>query len=307
MRTEKECAVGFRTLHPLAVFVAAALLLAAAGHCRAEAPSGPPDGSDASRASESAGDPSGSRDNAVAQDNTSSSPVLPAEATESPEAGGEAGEEEDFREPSFGDEPPPVSAADPIEPVNRGIFYVNDKMYRWVFRPVAQGYKYAVPEGVRTAVRNFFSNLGTPIRVVNTLLQGKLVATGTELARFGINSTIGMAGLIDAAKQFDLARKDEDTGQTLGVYGLGHGMYVVLPFLGPSSIRDAVGAVGDTLLDPLSYLPTMEAAIGARVLRSETELSFRHEQYDELTGAAVDPYIAVRDAYLQHREKRVKE
>jgi len=222
-------------------------------------------------------------------------------------AADDAGEEEDLREPSFGEESPPVATADTIEPVNRGIFYVNDKLYRWVFRPVAKGYRYVVPEGVRIAVRNFFSNLGTPIRAVNALLQGKLVATGTELARFGINSTIGVAGCFDAAKQFDLARKDEDTGQTLGVYGLGHGMYVVLPILGPSSARDAVGIVGDMFLDPLNYLPTMEVAIGARVLRSETELSFRYKEYDELTGAAVDPYIAVRDAYLQYREKRVKE
>jgi phospholipid-binding lipoprotein MlaA len=308
MRTGKECAVGLRTLHPLAVFVAAATLLAAAGHCRAEGPSGLPDGSDATPASETVADPSISRDNAVAQDNTaSSSPVPAADVTEDPAAGGDAGDEEGLREPSFGDESLPVVAADPIEPVNRGIFYVNDKLYRWVFKPVAKGYRYAVPEGARIAVRNFFSNLGTPIRVVNTLLQGKLVATGTELARFGINSTIGMAGLFDAAKQFDLYRKDEDAGQTLGVYGLGHGMYVVLPFLGPSSARDAVGFVGDTFLDPLSYLPTVEVAIGARVVRSETELSFRYEEYDELTGAAVDPYIAVRDAYLQYREKRVKE
>ena len=218
-----------------------------------------------------------------------------------------SGEETDLREPSFEGKSPPVGVADPIEPVNRGIFYVNDKLYHGVLKPVAKGYKYVVPEGVRIAVRNFFSNLGTPIRAANTLLQGKFKATGTELARFGINSTIGMAGLFDAAKDWNLHRKDEDTGQTLGVYGLGHGMYVVLPVLGPSSARDAVGLVGDAFLDPLTYLPTMEGAIGARSLRSETDLSFRIEEYDELTGAAVDPYIAVRDAYTQYREKRVKE
>jgi phospholipid-binding lipoprotein MlaA len=299
--------VELRTLHPLAAFLAAAVFLAAAGDCRGEDAAGQPDGPDASRVSENAPVPSDAPGSEVAQDNTvAASPVPLADATEDPAAAA-AGEEADLREPSFEEESPPVAVADPIEPVNRGIFYVNDKLYRWVFRPVAKGYKYVVPEGVRIAVRNFFSNLGTPIRAVNTLLQGKLVATGTELARFGINSTIGMAGFFDAAKQFDLSRKDEDTGQTLGVYGLGHGMYVVLPILGPSSARDAVGIVGDMFLDPLSYLPTTEGAIGARAFRSETELSFRFEEYDELTGAAVDPYIAVRDAYLQHREKRVKE
>jgi phospholipid-binding lipoprotein MlaA len=219
----------------------------------------------------------------------------------------ERGEEAELREPSFGEESPPVAVSDPIEPVNRGIFYVNDKLYRWVLKPVAKGYRYVVPEGARIAVRNFFSNLGTPIRAANTLLQGKIKATGTELARFTINSTIGFAGLFDPAKDWNLDRKDEDTGQTLGVYGLGHGMYVVLPILGPSSVRDAVGFVGDTFLDPLAYISPADAAIGANAVRSETNLSFKIEDIDDLTGAAVDPYIAVRDAYIQSREKRVKE
>jgi phospholipid-binding lipoprotein MlaA len=296
---EKEIAVKPRNVRHLAVFLASAVLLAAATDCHGE---------------ESAV-PSDSPDNVVVQDNTAVedntatlSPIPPADAAEDPAvAAGDAGEEADLREPSFGEESPPVSVHDPIEPVNRGIFYVNDKLYRWVLRPIAKGYNYVVPEGVRFAVRNFFLNLGTPIRAANTLLQGKIKATGTELARFGINSTIGMAGFFDAAKQFDLARKDEDTGQTLGVYGIGHGMYVVLPILGPSSARDAVGFVGDTFLDPLSYISPTEVAIGANAVRSETNLSFKIEDIDELTGAAVDPYIAVRDAYIQSREKRVKE
>jgi phospholipid-binding lipoprotein MlaA len=162
------------------------------------------------------------------------------------------------------------------------------------------------PEGVRIAVRNFFFNLGTPIRAVNALLQGKIKDTGTELARFGINSTIGMAGLFDAAKDFHLTRKDEDTGQTLGVYGLGNGFYLVLPILGPSSARDTVGLVGDTFLDPTTYLHR-DAAIGMRVVRSETDLTFRINEYEELTDAAVDPYEAVKDVYIQYRAKKVRE
>lgn len=323
---EKEIAVKPRSVRHLAVLLASAVLLAAAADGYGEDAAGRPDIPDTPRASDNVAaqdnstaiptvplhevaDPSRSPDNVAAQDNTADTSLIPlADATEDPTvAAGDAGEEADLREPSFGEEFPPVAVSDPIEPVNRGIFYVNEKLYRWVLKPVAKGYRYVVPEGVRTAVRNFFSNLGTPIRAANTLLQGKLVATGTELARFGINSTIGMAGFFDAAKRLDLARKDEDTGQTLGVYGLGHGMYVVLPILGPSSARDAVGIVVDTFLDPLTYLPTTEGAIGARAVRSETDLTFRFEEYDELTGAAVDPYVAVRDAYLQNREKRVKE
>jgi phospholipid-binding lipoprotein MlaA len=203
--------------------------------------------------------------------------------------------------------PPSPTIADPIEPVNRGIFYVNDKLYRWVLKPVAKGYKYVMPEGVRISVRNFFFNLATPIRAVNTLLQGKIKDTGTELARFGINSTIGMAGLFDAAKDFHLTRKDEDTGQTLGVYGLGDGFYLVLPILGPSSARDTVGLAGDTFLDPTTYLLSWEAALGMRFVRAQTDLTFRINEYEELTDAAVDPYAAVKDVYIQYRAKKVRE
>jgi len=164
-----------------------------------------------------------------------------------------------------------------------------------------------VPEGVRIGVRNFFFNLGTPIRAVNTLLQGKIKGTGTELARFGINSTIGIAGLFDAAKEFHLTRKDEDTGQTLGVYGLGNGFYLVLPLIGPSSARDTVGLAGDTFLDPTTYLLSWGWALGFRVARSETDLTFRINECEELTDAAIDPYAAVKDAYLQYRAKKVRE
>jgi phospholipid-binding lipoprotein MlaA len=214
----------------------------------------------------------------------------------------------EMREPSFAAEsPPPPRVADPIEPVNRGMFYVNDKLYRWVLKPVAKGYTFVVPEGARVAVRNFFFNLATPIRAVNALLQGKVAATGTELARFALNSTVGFAGFFDAAKGWNLDRKDEDTGQTLGVWGIGNGFYLVLPLLGPSTARDTVGIVGDAFLDPTAYLLRPRDAIYARIIRSENDLSFRLNEYEELTGAAVDPYVAVRDAYIQYRAKRVEE
>jgi len=247
-------------------------------------------------------------DNAAAQDNTAAAPApLPGGADDRAPADASAGEEAEIREPSFGGEPPAPEVSDPIEPVNRGIFYVNDKLYRWMLKPVAKGYKYVVPDDVRIAVRNFFFNLGTPIRAVNALLQGKFGDTGTELARFGINSTIGMAGLYDAAKEFHLARKDEDTGQTLGVYGLGPGFYLVLPILGPSDARDAVGLVGDTFLDPITYLLSFGWALGVQFVHTETDLTFRINEYEDLTDAAVDPYAAVKDFYLQFRAKKVKE
>jgi len=251
------------------------------------------------------------RDNAAvlapddAGDNAATVSPPPGDVTDAPSP---AGDETEMREPSFAAEtPPPPKVADPIEPVNRGIFYVNDKLYRWVLKPVAKGYAFVVPEGVRIAVRNFFSNLATPIRAVNTLLQGKFTATGTELARFAINSTVGIGGFFDAAKEWHLDRKDEDTGQTFGVWGIGNGFYLVLPVLGPSTARDAVGTVGDFFLDPVTYLLKPRDALYVRVLRSENDLSLRLNEYDELTGAAVDPYVAVRDAYIQNRAKRVRE
>ncbi|MHB1012785.1 MAG: MlaA family lipoprotein [Desulfobacteria bacterium] len=204
--------------------------------------------------------------------------------------------------------PPPATVADPIEPFNRAIFTFNDKAYYWFFKPVAKGYNLVVPQGVRVAVRNFFSNLATPVRVANNLLQGKFRATGTELLRFTINSTIGMAGLFDPAHDgFRLGRKDADLGQTLGRYGLGQGMYLVLPFLGPMTLRDGTGRAGDLFLDPVSYITPTEASVGVNAYKRENDLSLRIGEYEDLTGSALDPYVAVRDAYAQHRAEKVRE
>lgn len=298
--------MGVRDLRRSIAILAAGILLAASGESLGAEPGEQPCTSETSPVADNTAaqdipadvsplpfpdtaDLSSSPDNTAAQDNTA------------------AGEDVEIREPSFGGESPAPEVSDPIEPVNRGIFYVNDKLYRWVLKPVAQGYKFVVPDPIRVSVRNFFLNLGTPIRAVNALLQGKFVDTGTELARFGINSTIGMAGLFDAAKEFHLTRKDEDTGQTLGVYGLGPGFYLVLPILGPSNPRDAVGMVGDTYLDPLSYLLSFEWSLGAQFVRTQTDLTFRINEYEQLTDAAVDPYAAVKDFYLQYRAKKIKE
>ncbi|MGE5285173.1 MAG: VacJ family lipoprotein [Actinomycetota bacterium] len=197
--------------------------------------------------------------------------------------------------------------ADPIEPVNRAIFTFNDKAYFWFFKPVAKGYNAVVPQSVRVAVRNFFSNLSTPIRVANNLLQGEFRATGTELLRFTINSTIGMAGLFDPAHDgFHLEKKDADLGQTLGRYGLGQGIYLVLPLLGPTTLRDGAGRAGDLFLDPISYITPTQASIEVNAYKRENDLSLRIGEYEDLTGSALDPYVAVRDAYAQHRVEMVR-
>jgi phospholipid-binding lipoprotein MlaA len=177
-----------------------------------------------------------------------------------------------------------------------------------VLKPVAQGYRTVVPEFMRVMVRNFFSNIAMPIRFVNNLLQGKIRNSGVELARFAINTTAGIGGLFDPAKNdFHLSPRDEDLGQTFGKYRLGHGLYIVLPLLGASSLRDAIGLAGDSFLDPVYYVGNTEVIVGSKVLKTENEVSLRIGEYEDLKKSAIDPYVAVRDAYSQYRAKKVKE
>lgn len=216
--------------------------------------------------------------------------------------------ETDFARDPFGEESPPPRLADPLEPLNRALFVFNDKAYYWVMKPVAQGYAAIVPETARVSVRNFFRNITMPVRFVNNLLQGKIRNSGIELLRFLINTTTGIGGLFDPAKNdWHIEPRDEDLGQTLGKYGLGHGFYLVLPFLGPSSLRDTVGLAGDFFLNPVNYIDDDRVVIGAHVLNTENEVSLRIGEYEDLTKSALDPYVAVRDAYSQHRAKKVEE
>ncbi|MGE5190172.1 MAG: VacJ family lipoprotein [Gemmatimonadota bacterium] len=206
------------------------------------------------------------------------------------------------------EETPAPGIADPLEPVNRAVFAFNDKAYFWVMKPVAQGYRAVVPQGARVSARNFFSNLGTPVRFANNLLQGRFKGAGTELLRFVINSTIGMAGLFDpAATGFHIEKRDEDLGQTLGRYGLGQGVYIVWPILGPSSARDTVGLVGDYFADPLSYIADPWAEAAVRAYKTENGLSLSIGDYEDLKKSSLDPYAAVRDAYAQNRAKKVRQ
>ncbi len=189
---------------------------------------------------------------------------------------------------------PPIS--DPLEPLNRVFFAFNDRLYFWVLRPTAKGYKFVVPQCARVGVRNFFSNLGAPSRGINCLLQGDLRGTGTELARFAANSTIGILGFSDPAKSWlKLRIRSEDFGQTLGVWGFGMGAYSQFPFLNPSCVRDNLGWIVDMVLDPLTNVPVVN--LPARI----NSLSLTLGEYEDLKKAALDPYVAVRDAYNQHR------
>ncbi len=146
---------------------------------------------------------------------------------------------------------------DPLEPVNRAFYRFNDKLYVWVLQPFSQGYAYVLPVTARRGVRNFFRNLSMPIRLGNCLLQGNGTGAWVECRRFAFNTTAGVAGLDDwAARNRNLAARRADFGQTLGTYGVGPSVYIHWPVLGPCSVRDSVGHVGDYFLNPLTYLVT---------------------------------------------------
>lgn len=207
------------------------------------------------------------------------------------------------------DEEPYEGMADPLEPINRLFFHFNDKLYFWFLKPVASGYKAVVPEPARVSVDNFFSNLAFPIRFINCLLQAKFEGAGYECGKFFLNSTIGIAGFFDVAeKHFDMKEYDEDLGQTLGSYGLGSGFFINWPFLGPSNVRDSIGDAGDAFLNPIYYtdLKTKyKLAIKAYEKINDTSLAIG--DYEDLKRSALDPYIAIRDAYFQYRQSKIED
>jgi len=203
----------------------------------------------------------------------------------------------------------PDTIADPLEPINRAFFVFNDKLYFWVLKPVAKGYGAVVPEQARVAVKNFFYNLAFPVRFVNCFLQGKVNGAFMEMGRFFTNTFIGAAGFIDVATLTgNFGKYDEDLGQSFGSHGVGPGFYINWPILGPSSLRDTVGAVGDAFLDPISILIDPSGyTIAANALDLVNNTSLRLGDYEDLKRAALDPYISVRDAYYQNRKSKIRE
>ena len=201
-----------------------------------------------------------------------------------------------------------VQVADPIEPLNRVMFHFNDKLYFWVLKPVSRGYRYLIPAPVRAGVKNFFHNLTTPVRLANCILQGKFRSAGKEFVQFLMNSTAGMLGFGNPAQLYpQLSTKDEDLGQTFGSYGIGNGFYIVWPVLGPSTIRDSVGMIGDRFLNPITYVQPTEASIEIMAYEKVNDTSFRIGDYETFKEASLDPYSAIRDAYIQNRNKKVGE
>ncbi len=198
---------------------------------------------------------------------------------------------------------------DPLEPMNRVFFEVNDKLYYWVLNPLNAGYSAVLPWDVRFSIGNFVNNLAVPIRLVNNLLQLKLKDAGIELSRFLINSTLGVYGFGDPAfLEFGLEPKPEDFGQTLGYWGIGEGLYLCLPVVGPSNVRDLVGFTADVYTHPMVYY-VKEFSVSASyyVVSRVNLLSLNPDVYEDLKKYSLDPYVSMRQVYLEYRRKRIND
>ncbi len=195
--------------------------------------------------------------------------------------------------------------ADPLEGLNRGTYAFNDAVDRAVLKPVAQGYQAITPSFVRSGVSNAFSNVGDVSVSVNNLLQGKPRDALNDLGRFVVNSTLGVLGLFDVATPMGLEKHEEDFGQTLGKWGVGSGPYLMVPFMGPSTLRDATGRYADSYVswpNQVDHIPTRNATSGFERLNQRASLLGAGDTLDQ---AALDKYQFLRDAYLQRRLRMV--
>jgi phospholipid-binding lipoprotein MlaA len=194
---------------------------------------------------------------------------------------------------------------DPIEAQNRGVFGFNQQADRWVVRPVSQGWSFVTPEAGRRSIDKFFTNLRFPVRFVASLIQAEARGAGTELTRFVLNTTVGLAGFFDPAGHWGIEPRDEDFGLAFGRWGIESGAYLQLPLLGPSSSRDAVGTVFDTALDPVIWIGILLVpGFGALDLFNRRALA--DEDIEDLRAASLDFYVSVRNAFLQNRAARVR-
>lgn len=200
---------------------------------------------------------------------------------------------------------------DPLEGINRGIYKFNDVTDKAVFKPVAKAYKAVAPTPVRKGFNNFFNNLGSITNILNNLLQFKFANAFSETGRFVINTTFGLAGFIDVAGMDNVPIHKEDFGQTLGHWGVGSGAYIVLPFVGPSTVRDTTGLVFDAATtDPISYTHNIGEIRLHNQLRTAQFIDKRTELLDAsdlVDEASLDPYAFMRDAYLQRRASLIQD
>lgn len=216
----------------------------------------------------------------------------------------------------FSDEFEEQEVYDPLNGYNRLMTGFNDSIYIYLLKPAVSSYRSAVHIKIRESIRNFFNNLYFPMRFVNNILQGKFLNSFQESERFVVNSTLGVAGLFDPAlSYFEIDPHEEDFGQTLGFYGVGSGVHIVLPLLGPSNLRDAISLYPDSLLSFIDYenrsywtlTDTTSEYIVARTVKEVNNLSFEMQKYDKMREDALDLYPYLRDVYEQYRKKQIEE
>ncbi|MBS0165673.1 MAG: VacJ family lipoprotein [Nitrospira sp.] len=256
--------------------------------------------------------------------------ILPPEAssqTPPPETVTDSSPDEPF-DPFAKSDVEGIEEYDPWEPMNAKFFEFNRQLDRWILKPVAKGYNAVVPNIVQVGVSNVFYNSRVTPRLLNNLFQGKFKGAGIEAGRFLINTTVGIGGFFDVAQRFNLTTPEEDTGQTLGFYGVKPGPYLMVPLLGPYTVRDLIGYGGDIALNPIYWLilPTMHnihsiptvvdvdervatyaISIGARATEIVNDRSLNLEKFQGVEESTLDLYAAVRNAYLQKRAKAIRE
>ena len=202
--------------------------------------------------------------------------------------------------------------ADPLKGLNRVIFGFNNSLYKNVFQPLTRQYVRVIPREARRGLGHFFNNLEYPVRLTGSILQLKLGRATQETGKFIVNTTAGFGGFIDASKNFEsLNPREEDIGQAFGAWGIKHGFYMILPFAGPSSLRDLVGRIGgnyvDPISDPWSQIDDSRDRLFVQAIDTINDLPEIIDIYNSITESAIDPYTAVRDGYAQFRAAQIAE
>jgi phospholipid-binding lipoprotein MlaA len=215
---------------------------------------------------------------------------------------------EDLEDPFAGDTEDLPVMSDPFEGYNRWMFDVNDTIYDSVLEPVARGYRDAIHQDLRMGIKNFFSNLMSPVKLVSSLIQLDFEKTGRVLVRVLINTTFGIGGLADVAgEEYGIHNVNEDMDQALGSYGVPTGPYIVLPFFGPSTARNVIGSFVDSFMKPTFFLdPGVEVTVGITVEENINSASFIVDDKKELEAGALDEYESMRDFYHQYRHSLLK-
>jgi phospholipid-binding lipoprotein MlaA len=215
---------------------------------------------------------------------------------------------EDELEDEFAEEDE-IEIFDPLSGYNEAVTVINDRIYIWILQPVATGYGVVLPQFIRRSIARAFNNLLFPLRFINNMLQFKFEQAADETGRFILNTTVGILGFTDPAKDiFKLEPNPEDFGQTLGHYGIGGGFHIVLPLLGPSNLRDTLGKIPEVfLLDPKVFIEDSNTETQVRVIEIVNQTSLRLGQYESLRKDAVDLYPFLRDIYEQNRNEQIEE